>query len=262
MRLTKTKGVIVRQYSEMLAWGTRHELPSTLKEVVDFQMYAIPFPAEAFPNTEAVVLTMHVQINWIGLLVNGAMYFPVHMDGKAKLHHGGWYLITFGTHVLKFRDGSVHHTFRPLVYMFVKQRETAESIHLGLYCCNVVAQRFYQKPFDPQVGIADHGPGIRVGFNTYTPRKSLLGCFAHIVWHLTHGKTLKVGHPKHEEVVNLVKRVHHCETPGMWNVITAAIGRLWCAARICLVSVMYRSCIVHVSIVYRSCIGHVSDVYR
>ena len=91
-------GVIVKHYSELQKWARDHELPQTMEEIKPFTTYAVPFDCNQFKGVEAVVLTMHVQINWIGILLGLGFNFCLHMDGKYKLHHGDWMLITFGTH--------------------------------------------------------------------------------------------------------------------------------------------------------------------
>ena len=227
LKVARVAGVIVKYYSEMQEWASKHELPTTLDEVEPFVTYAVPFDAEKFNDVEAVVLTMHVQINWIGILVHLEFYYCCHIDGKHKLHHGDWMLITFGTHSIHQVGKQIRHTFRPLIYMFVKQQESSSSIFLGLTCCNLIATRFFQKPFAPKVGIADHGPGILSGFKRMWPDGVLLGCYPHITWHLTHGMLLPKQHPLFEEACTTVPIMHLCETPGMWNVLLDGLAREW-----------------------------------
>ena len=55
--------------------------------------------------------------------------FVLHIDGKHKLHHGKWMLVSIGTHDLRFDEESkkFSHSYRPLMYMFVKQQETTRE---------------------------------------------------------------------------------------------------------------------------------------
>ena len=127
-------------------WAKANQLPPTLEEVADFKTYSIPMPYEQFPEVEAVVLTSKVQVNWILQLMALGMLWVLHIDGKHKLHHGKWLLVTFGTHeVQKEQTGYQHapkisHSFRPLVYMFSKKHEDANSIAFGLKAMDVVAR--------------------------------------------------------------------------------------------------------------------------
>ena len=227
LKKSQVAGVMIKYYSEMQQWASKHELPATLDEVEPFVVYAVPFDADKFNDVEAVVLTMHVQINWIGILVKLEFYYCLHIDGKYKLHHGDWMLVTFGTHSIHQVGKKIRHTFRPLIYMFVKQQESSSSIFLGLTCCNLIATRFFKKPFAPKVGVADHGPGLLSGFKRMWPNGVLLGCYPHITWHLTHGKLLPKQHPLFEEACTTVPIMHLCETPGMWNVLLDGLARKW-----------------------------------
>jgi hypothetical protein len=44
----------------------------------------------------------------------------LHIDGKHKLHHGKWILVTIGPHDLKFckEENKIVHSYRQCVYMF------------------------------------------------------------------------------------------------------------------------------------------------
>ena len=222
-------GVIVKHYSELQKWARDHELPQTMEEIKPFTTYAVPFDCNQFKSVEAIVLTMHVQINWIGILLGLGFNFCLHMDGKYKLHHGDWMLITFGTHSIHLakKDKRIHHTFRPLVYVWTKQQESTDVIWLGLVCCNMIAQRFYQKSFSPSVGVADHGPGIAGGWAKMWPGRKLLGCYPHISWHMSHGKLLPKSHPLFDEASEAIRVMHLAETEGMWRVLVQALARKW-----------------------------------
>ena len=227
LKVKNLAGVIVQHYSELQKWALAHKLPETKDEIMPFELYAVPFDGTEFKDVEAVVLTMHVQINWIGILVHLEFYWCLHIDGKYKLHHGDWMLVTYGTHSIHSdKRNRIRHTFRPLIYMFVKQQESTDCIFLGLTCLNFIAQRFFQKSFSPRVGVADHGPGLSGGWKKFSSNK-LLGCYPHITWHLTHGKLLPKVHPLFDEACEVVRVMHMCETEGMWNVLLTGLARKW-----------------------------------
>lgn len=224
----KRAGVIVKHYSDMQKVAFRRALPQTKEEIEPFRMYAVPFDGDQFKDVEAIVLTMHVQINWIGYLVNLGFNFPLHIDGKYKLHHGDWLLITFGTHSLRLAAKErTAHTFRPLLYVFTKQQESTDVVWLGLVCCNFIAMRYFQKSFSPSVGIADHGPGINGGWTKMWPDRKLLGCYPHISWHMSHGKLLPKSHPLFDEASEAIRVMHTAETEGMWRVLLHGLARKW-----------------------------------
>lgn len=63
-------------------------------------MYYIPQDNASF-DVEGVCVTGPMQLKWIGQLIDMPLQFVLHADGKHKLHHAGWILITLGTHHLR-----------------------------------------------------------------------------------------------------------------------------------------------------------------
>lgn len=102
----------------------------------------IPFDNAAF-NVEGVLLTGRQQVAWLGQLMHEPQGFVLHADGKHKLHHGEWILMTLGTHYLRWEGANkkhsnlLTHSFVPLVYLFCKQHESDGSC-LVLVCFDVV----------------------------------------------------------------------------------------------------------------------------
>lgn len=89
---------------------------------------------------EGACLTGKRQIEWIGQLANMPGQFVLHVDGKYKLHHGGWILISVGTHYLRYDDHNkaLSHRFAPLMYLLCKQQETSGSASLVMDAINVI----------------------------------------------------------------------------------------------------------------------------
>ena len=86
------------------------------------QVVHIPMDCATY-NTEGLCLTGPVQLKWMEQLLEHPREFVLHVDGKHKLHHGGWVLMTIGIHILRWDEH--HHTlstkFLPLVYQMCKQ---------------------------------------------------------------------------------------------------------------------------------------------
>ena len=103
----------------------------------------MPLDLRDYPCTVAVVLRMRKQVLWIGQLKEHKFWFVLHVDGKHKLHHGKWILISVGTHAVEYckERKSIVHQFRPLLYMFTKNHESAECITYLLNCLNFVSVR-------------------------------------------------------------------------------------------------------------------------
>lgn len=87
----------------------------------------IPQQAAAF-RVDGACFTGPTQIKWMQQLMKLPKKFTLHMDGKYKLHHGVWILITLGTHCLKVEGSTqvtrLSTTFIPLVYLFCKNHES------------------------------------------------------------------------------------------------------------------------------------------
>ena len=90
---------------------------STLRRVINVPMDC------ALYDTEGMCFTGPQQVQWIGQLLQRPQQFVLHADGKHKLHHGRWVLMTLGTHYLRYdaeRD-QLSTSLAPLMYLMSKQ---------------------------------------------------------------------------------------------------------------------------------------------
>ena len=88
-------------------------------------------------KVDGACFTGPTQIQWMGQLLAKQKNFTLHIDGKYKLHHGVWILITLGTRCLKVIGESavskLSTTFVPLVYLFCQNHESVgENIHANI----------------------------------------------------------------------------------------------------------------------------------
>ena len=129
LKAAKTHGVQVETFVQLQGWAVEHLIPDTREEMVPYKTYALPTEWHDNLGVEAVVLTAHVQVEWIGQLAKVPRRFVLHIDGKHKLHHGKMLLVTIGTHSM-FRSTrkKITHSFRPLLYMLTLNMETTDSI--------------------------------------------------------------------------------------------------------------------------------------
>ena len=160
-----------------------------------------------FQKVDGIVLTSSTQVTWIGQLTEDewAEKYVLHLDGKAKLHVGGWFLVTVGVHYLSWSDkaGKMTHTFVPLVYCRTKQKESANACHMALASMNVISDMYFggRRLLRPGCGASDHGKGIMSGWVlNFGAELPLTGCWAHIAWGLSHGKLLQKSHPRWDQV--------------------------------------------------------------
>jgi len=210
-------------------WAARNALPATYEELRNKTLYAIPMDENKHPGVTAVAVTMKPQIGWIEQLRHNAHRFVIHMDGKWKLHKGEWLLITAGVHSTEFMEDrkEMVHSFRPLVYLFTKNHETAECTVYLLEAFKLLAKQFYGFVPQPGAGCADHGQGLMTGFKFVFPSVPMLGCWPHVAWHLSHGLLLPLDHPLYDEVSEQIHEMHTCHSLLMFKAMKSVLKALW-----------------------------------
>ena len=127
------------------------------------KLYTIPVDYDSYPDTDAVCLTGVTQLKWIAQLVVSKVNYVLHIDGKYKLHHGKWMMLSIGVHDIALGTKGIVHSYRPLVYMFVKQQETAQSVELLCAALDWIAETYYGSKLTPGVTVMDHSTGFRNG---------------------------------------------------------------------------------------------------
>ena len=80
---------------------------------------------------------------------------------------------------------------------------------------------------EPGVVCSDHARGIISASKAFYLNTPVMGCFAHVIWHFSHGKLLPKDHPKFDEIQLMLPELHTCHTDGMWDVLVFCIGRMW-----------------------------------
>ena len=171
---------MVESTLQLQQWSLRHSLPSQIHAVADFKklevakLYTVPMDYSEYPRTDAIALTGATQLKWISQLVHfKATRYMLHIDGKHKLHHGKWMLVSIGTHDIALREGKgrggIVHSYRPLVYMFVRQQETAESVKFLCDALNWLAETYFGEKLQPGCVAMDHSDGFRKGVLSVWP---------------------------------------------------------------------------------------------
>ena len=130
---------------------------STFRQVINVPMDCARY------DTEGMCFTGPMQVHWIGQLLQRPQRFVLHADGKHKLHHGRWVLMTLGTHYLRYdadRD-QLSTSFAPLMYLMSKQVESGSEVHLGsahmlIDALNFLAVQVFGKGLEPGACVSDH----------------------------------------------------------------------------------------------------------
>ena len=151
MKKAKTAGVHITSVLELKQFCAPLALPPSLSALTTTttalvggsaaeKLSMVHIPTDSVYEVEGACLTGPAQIKWMGQLISMPNKFVLHADGKHKLHHGQWILLTLGTHYLRWDD---HHkklsnSFAPLIYLFCKQHETAGACKMMVDALHIV----------------------------------------------------------------------------------------------------------------------------
>ena len=82
---------------DLLAWATEHPLPTLLDEMEEDKLYAVELDLGKYEGVVGVCLVSKQQVRWLMQLAHSRVNWPLFIDGKYRVHGGGWPLITVGT---------------------------------------------------------------------------------------------------------------------------------------------------------------------
>ncbi len=112
---TKAAKAALKTKADLVNFTSTHGLPESPALMDPGIMYTVDL-AELHDDYDCTGLTLIClkNVNWIKQLVEMPLQWQLHGDGKHKLHHGKWILVTFGTHCLSWDDKSkcYRHSFR------------------------------------------------------------------------------------------------------------------------------------------------------
>jgi hypothetical protein len=196
---------------------------------------AIHIPMEcATYNTEGLCLTGPMQLKWMEQLLDHPREFVLHVDGKHKLHHGGWVLMTIGFHRLRWDPANqkLSTTFVPLVYQMCRQVESGTASELGsahmlVDALNVVCLKALGKCLEPGAGISDHCAAYRNAYERAFPDMPFGQCYPHIMMKLDKGEYCKVTFAHFEEAKEHVRAIHLAVSVQMKELLIEMIGDVW-----------------------------------
>ena len=202
----RTAGVQVTTRLDLLQYCRQYSLPSQdvcrllltdpaaegARALMRQEYIYIPQSAASFA-VEGACFTGPQQIEWARQLLQHDKQFVLHMDGKYKLHHGVWVLITLGTHCLRAvgetKVNQLTTTFVPLVYLFCKNHESTGACAMLSQALNILTNRCFNRKLEPGALMSDHSDGVRAGMLTEwdAPHGQ---CWPHIIRKLREGEHL------------------------------------------------------------------------
>ena len=201
---------------------------STLRQVINVPMDCAKY------DTEGMCFTGPMQVQWIGQLLQRPQQFVLHADGKHKLHHGRWVLMTLGTHYLRYdaaRD-QLSTSFAPLMYLMSKQVESGSEVHLGsanmlIDALNVLAVKVFGQGLEPGACVSDHCDAYRNAFKIGFPNAELLQCWPHISRKFEEGEYVSTTWEHFDEAKGDLYALHLARSPEMWELLVAECGKRW-----------------------------------
>ena len=180
-------------------------------------------------GVEGVCLTGRQQVAWMGQLKHRDHQFVLHADGKHKLHHGEWILITLGTHIVRWdaHNLTLSTSFVPLVYLFCKQHESIGACRMLVDALNVTTVKYYGGTLKPGATMSDHSDSFLDAFQTAFPDVAFGQCWPHIgrKWREGNWVTKKWEH--FDSVGEQLLNIHLGHTPEQRDLMMHEYGKRW-----------------------------------
>ena len=147
--------------------------------------------------------------------------YCLHIDGKHKIHHGKWMLVTIGTHDLRLDKvkNKITHSFRPLVYQFVKQQESEESVRMLCHAVNLLAHARFGTFLNPGVVNMDHSNGFRRGVLDVWPSAGINTCWPHLRRKVAQGEYLSTTHTFFKSLCAIMQAIHLSQSEDMHDLL-------------------------------------------
>jgi hypothetical protein len=243
LKKAKTAGIQVTSLLELKQFMTPLLMPPTMSALTaatsgvvqavgssnaaGMRMVYVPLPLTY--DTEGACVTGPAQIKWMGQLLNMPLKFVLHADGKHKLHHGKWLLITLGTHYLRWDE---HHltlstSFAPLMYLFCKQQETLGAAKMLIDAVQTTCKHYFGKTLEPGAMMSDRSESFRAAFTAYADCGTFGQCWPHITRKFAQGEYCKQTWAHFEEAQAHIQTIHLAGSSPMKEMLIREIGLVW-----------------------------------
>ena len=198
--------------------------------LLDKEYLCIPQDAAVF-QVDGACFTGPTQIQWMKQLLKLQKNFTLHMDGKYKLHHGVWILITMGTHCLKVVGETtvtrLATTFVPLMYLFCKNHESIGACKMISAAIQETSLRCFGEKLHPGALMSDHSDGCRSGMLSIWPDTPHGQCWPHIIRKFGEGTFCSKKHPHFDVIPDHLRAIYLSQTPEMRDFFINEIGMVW-----------------------------------
>jgi hypothetical protein len=193
----------------------------------------IPMQAAAY-GIHGACYTGKTQIGWMGQLAQMPGEWQVHIDGKYKLHHSKFLLLTIGTHYLRYdhHHSTLSNSFAPLVYLFCKEGESDGAVQILIDALIATGRKYYNVKVRPGAGTSDHAPALRKAMETTWQDIEYGQCYPHLIRKFGEGEFFKgTGTTKtwehFEATKSMIRDIHLAESTGMKYLIIKEVGKIW-----------------------------------
>ena len=171
--------------------------------------------------------TGYQQMKWINQLVGRPKQFNLHSDGKHKLHHGPFILITIGTHSLSFgADNKLHNTFVPLVYLMCKQHESEGACLMLCRALNSLALSYFGAELQPGCVLSDHPEAFKTAYGIVWPSAPFGQCWPHIARKFGEGAYCTKTWVHFEAAQKHLWYIHHAHTDEQKVLVIHWVGKV------------------------------------
>ena len=206
VKASKVAGLYMQSISDMIAYSQALSIPPTLSlltaapssalvtSVVTESLY-IPMDCLAY-GIHGACYTGKVQVTkWMAQLAQRPLQWQLHIDGKYKLHHQKFLLLTLGTHRLRYdhHHSTLANSFVPLVYLFCKEGERDGAVQLLIDAFVSTGQKYYETKLTPGAASTDHAPALRKGIENTWPGVEFGQCWPHLIRKFVEGEWAKHG---------------------------------------------------------------------
>ena len=244
VKASKVAGLYMQSISDMIAYSQALSIPPTLSlltaapssalvtSVVTESLY-IPMDCLAY-GIHGACYTGKVQVTkWMAQLAQRPLQWQLHIDGKYKLHHQKFLLLTLGTHRLRYDHvhSRLANSFVPLVYLFCKEGERDGAVQLLIDAFVSTGQKYYETKLTPGAASTDHAPALRKGIENTWPGVEFGQCWPHLIRKFVEGEWAKHGVTKtwmHFEMAEkMIRHIHMAQSTGMKYLIIKEVGKIW-----------------------------------
>ena len=170
-----------------------------------------------------------VQVGWMLQLLGMPLKFVLHVDGKHKLHHGKFILITLGTHYLRWdaENTRLSTSFAPLMYLMCREHESDGTAQLLCDALDHVTYQYFNAKLQPGATVSDHTDAFKKALaSTYGTVHG--SCYPHLKRKWAEGKEyMSKTWEHHEEVGEHIRFFNHAHNEYMKNTLVVYLGKLW-----------------------------------